>query len=242
MNNRYRDSDNKRLQAVVYTKRVNGNYYAFEAVPDSKAKTLQIISAYKTKAEGVSQVLNMPESPQLTSETPHAFAPSDNNVAQTKSYVKSVPATVDGQSVTINGIDRIENDGNRAQMYVKTADGESVALSDVKFGNRETEAIYNFAQGFESTNTARAFVTGYNQGDSANDYMNAFLDFRSAGMAGRDFDSVLQSTANKYGKFEVSQLRQAYYAGVNEENNAPKRYSKKRGGTRGKERRTSAQL
>ena len=172
-------------------------------------------------------MLNMPESPQLTSETPHAFAPSDNNVAQTKSYVKSVPATVDGRSVTVSGIDRIETNGNRAQMYVKTADGESVALSDVNFGSRETEAIYNFAQGFESTNTARAFVTGYNQGDSANDYMNAFLDFRSAGMAGRDFDSVLQSTANKYGNLEVSQLRQAYYAGVNEENNAPKRYSKK---------------
>ena len=67
----------------------------------------------------------------------------------------------------------------------------------MSFGNRETEAIYNFAQGFESTNTARAFVTGYNQGDSANDYMNAFLDFRSAGMAGRDFDSVLQSTARR---------------------------------------------
>ena len=227
VNNRYRDSDNKRSQAVVYTKRVNGNYYVVEAVPDSKAKTLRIVSAYKTKAEGVSQVLNMPESPQLTSETPHAFAPSDNNVSQTKSYVKSVPATVDGRSVTVSGIDRIETSGNRAQMYVKTAGGESVALSDVNFGNRETEAIYNFAQGFESTNTARAFVTGYNQGDSANDYMNAFLDFRSAGMAGRDFDSVLQSTANKYGKFEVSQLRQAYYAGVNEENNAPKRYSKK---------------
>ena len=118
MNNRYRDSDNKRLQAVVYTKRVNGNYYVFEAVPDSKAKTLQIISAYKTKAEGVSQVLNMPESPQLTSETPHAFAPSDNNVAQTKSYVKSVPATVDGRSVTVSGIDRIETSGNRAQMVL----------------------------------------------------------------------------------------------------------------------------
>ena len=172
-------------------------------------------------------MLNMPKSPQLTSETPHAFAPSDNNVSQTKSYVKSVPETVDGRGVTVSGIDRIETNGNRAQMYVKTADGESVALSDVNFGNRETEAIYNFAQGFESTNTARAFVTGYNQGDSANDYMNAFLDFRSAGMAGRDFDSVLQSTANKYGNLEVSQLRQAYYAGVNEENNAPKRYSKK---------------
>lgn len=87
-------------------------------MPDSKAKTLQIISAYKTKAEGVSQGLNMPESPQHTSETRHAFAPSDNNVSQTKSYVKSVPATVDGRSVTVSGIDRIETNGNRAQMVL----------------------------------------------------------------------------------------------------------------------------
>ena len=166
VNNRYRDSDNKRSQAVVYTKRVNGNYYVFEAVPDSKAKTLQIISAYKTKAEGVSQVLNMPKSPQLTSETPHAFAPSDNNVSQTKSYVKSVPATVDGRSVTVSGIDRIETNGNRAQMYVKTADGESVALSDVNFGNRETEAIDSNA--ITSVHTRQNAITGLLK-DAVND-------------------------------------------------------------------------
>ena len=72
-------------------------------MPDSKAKTIQIISAYKTKAEGVSQVLNMPESPQLTSETPHAFAPSDNNVSQTKSYVKCA-VVIDGHGRQNNKI------------------------------------------------------------------------------------------------------------------------------------------
>lgn len=70
---------------------------------------------------------------------------------------------MDGQSVTVNGIDRIEKNGNRTQMYVKT----------------------------------------------------------------QDFDSALQSTANRYNNLEVSQLRQAYYVGVNEETNAPKLYSKK---------------
>lgn len=226
-NGRYRDSDNKLSKSVVYSKRVNGNYYVVEAVPDSKAKTLHVVSAYKTKAEGVSQVLNMSEDLQSTSKTPHAFAPSDNNISQKKSYVNAVPATIDGQSVTINGIDRIENDGNRAQMYVKTQDGGSVALSDVRFDSRETEALYNVAQGFDSTDTARAFISGYKQGDSASEYMNAFLDFRRAGQLGQDFDSVLQSNANKYAGIEESQLRQAYYAGVNEKNNAPKHYSAK---------------
>lgn len=226
-NGRYRDSDNKLSKSVVYSKRVNGNYYVVEAVPDSKAKTLHVVSAYKTKAEGVSQVLNMSEDLQSTSKTPHALAPSDNNISQKKSYVNAVPATIDGQSVTINGIDRIEKDGNRAQMYVKTQDGGSVALSDVRFDSRETEALYNVAQGFDSTDTARAFISGYKQGDSASEYMNAFLDFRRVGQLGQDFDSVLQSNANKYAGLEESQLRQAYYAGVNEKNNAPKHYSAK---------------
>lgn len=226
-NGRYRDSDNKLSKSVVYSKRVNGNYYVVEAVPDSKAKTLHVVSAYKTKAEGVSQVLNMSEDLQSTSKTPHALAPSDNNISQKKSYVNAVPATIDGQSVTINGIDRIEKDGNRAQMYVKTQDGGSVALSDVRFDSRETEALYNVAQGFDSADTARAFISGYKQGDSASEYMNAFLDFRRAGQLGQDFDSVLQSNANKYAGLEESQLRQAYYAGVNEKNNAPKHYSAK---------------
>lgn len=226
-NGRYRDSDNKLSKSVVYSKRVNGNYYVVEAVPDSKAKTLHVVSAYKTKAEGVSQVLNMSEDLQSTSKTPHALAPSDNNISQKKSYVNAVPATIDGQSVTINGIDRIEKDGNRAQMYVKTQDGGSVTLSDVRFDSRETEALYNVAQGFDSTDTARAFISGYKQGDSASEYMNAFLDFRRAGQLGQDFDSVLQSNANKYAGLEESQLRQAYYAGVNEKNNAPKHYSAK---------------
>lgn len=224
---KYMNSDNTPAAKVIYSKRVNGNYYVVEAVPDSKAKTLRVISAYKEKAEGVSQVLNMSEDPQLTSQTPHAFAPSDNNISQKKSYVNAVPATIDGQSVTINGIDRIEKDGNRAQMYVKTQDGGSVALSDVRFDSRETEALYNVAQGFDSTDTARAFISGYKQGDSASEYMNAFLDFRRAGQLGQDFDSVLQSNANKYAGLEESQLRQAYYAGVNEKNNAPKHYSAK---------------
>lgn len=225
--NKYMNSDNTPSSNVVYTKRVNGNYYVVEAVPDSKAKTLQIVSAYKTKAEGVSQVLNMPEDPQQTSETLHAFAPSDTNVSQRKNYVNSVPAMVDGQSISVNGIDHIETNGNQTQLYVKTENGESVALSDIEFADRETQSIYNIAQGFDNVNTARAFISGYKQGNSAKAYFDAFFEFRKAGMSGQSFDSVLQSTANKYGNLEVSQLRQAYYAGVNEENTRPKQYTQK---------------
>lgn len=158
---------------------------------------------------------------------PTVSAIDDSNISPKKSYVNPVSATVDGQSVTVNGIDRIEKNGNRTQLYVKTQDGSSVALNEVQFDSREAEGLYAVAQGFDNANTARAFISGYNQGDSASEYMNAFFDLRRAGMFGQDFDSALQSTANRYNNLEVSQLRQAYYAGVNEETNAPKLYSKK---------------
>jgi hypothetical protein len=44
----YKDADGKQAQVIKYVKRINGNYFVAEAVPDSKAKTLVIMSAYKS--------------------------------------------------------------------------------------------------------------------------------------------------------------------------------------------------
>jgi hypothetical protein len=49
--NHFKDSNNKPAPRVVYEKRINGIYYVVEAVPDSKAKKLQAVSVYKTKAK-----------------------------------------------------------------------------------------------------------------------------------------------------------------------------------------------
>jgi hypothetical protein len=37
---------------VRYEKRINGTYYVVEAVPDSKTKKLQVVSAYKAETKG----------------------------------------------------------------------------------------------------------------------------------------------------------------------------------------------
>jgi len=42
-------SNGERAPLIIYKKQVNGNYYVVEAVPDTKAKKLQVISAYKAK-------------------------------------------------------------------------------------------------------------------------------------------------------------------------------------------------
>jgi len=40
-------SNGERAPLIIYIKRVNGTYYVVEAVPDTKAKKLQVVSAYK---------------------------------------------------------------------------------------------------------------------------------------------------------------------------------------------------
>lgn len=210
--------------------RIDGRDYNAEVVVGTKKNgDMLLYDVMNLKPTNINEKISIAgyQTDNQKESRPTVSAIDSNNISQKKSYVNPVSANVDGQSVTINGIDRIENDGNRAQMYVRTQDGDSVALSDVRFDSRETEALYNVAQGFDSTDTARAFISGYKQGDSASEYMNAFLDFRRAGQLGQDFDSVLQSNANKYAGLEESQLRQAYYVGVNEKNNAPKHYSAK---------------
>ena len=46
----YSNSDNTPSDIVLLSKRINGNYYVAEAVPDSKKRSIYIVSAYRNKA------------------------------------------------------------------------------------------------------------------------------------------------------------------------------------------------
>jgi len=74
-NHQFRNSDGTRSKVLLYTKRINGNYYVTEAVPDAKSKKLRIISIRKNKAAGTGHGGNHPA--VLTSETPAA---ATNNI------------------------------------------------------------------------------------------------------------------------------------------------------------------
>ena len=75
----FRSSNGEFAPLIIYEKRVNGTYYAVEAVPDAKAKKLQVVSAYIRKAKkGEGQALNIAmKAPQVTSETPVAASPDN---------------------------------------------------------------------------------------------------------------------------------------------------------------------
>lgn len=47
----YRNSDGSPAQKVLFSKRINGTYYVVEAVPDSKEKTLDIVSVFKSNSK-----------------------------------------------------------------------------------------------------------------------------------------------------------------------------------------------
>ena len=71
---------------------MNGTYYVVEAVPDTKAKTVFVVSAYMSKNAGASQTATAPEAGAMrgTSETKNANPPAsleerplpENSIAQ----------------------------------------------------------------------------------------------------------------------------------------------------------------
>ena len=69
----YANADNTPAPMVQFQKKVNGTYYVVEAVPDSAAHQMRVVSAYMHKNGGsTDQVLNVPQNgPQLTPKAPH---------------------------------------------------------------------------------------------------------------------------------------------------------------------------
>ncbi|MBQ9721052.1 MAG: hypothetical protein IJV64_10215, partial [Oscillospiraceae bacterium] len=95
LSGQYRDKNNRPAPLVMFQKKVDGTYYAVEAVPDSADRKLHIVSAYMNKAsESIIQELNMRDQspPQLTPETPLgpiASAQANFIIQQKSNAVKS---------------------------------------------------------------------------------------------------------------------------------------------------------
>lgn len=67
----------KTAKTVTFTKKIDGHYYVVEAVPDTKAKTAYVVSAYKNRSlQPVSG-----QAPALRPETQHTNAPVNNSIA-----------------------------------------------------------------------------------------------------------------------------------------------------------------
>lgn len=74
----WRNSDGTYADTVIYSKRVNGNYYIVEAVSDNKRKIIHIVSAYKNKAD--QQVPDTPMGPQGDARNELPASASNNSI------------------------------------------------------------------------------------------------------------------------------------------------------------------
>jgi len=79
----------KQADTVLYSKSIgDSTYYVAQAVPNTKKKTLFIVTAYITKNEEALQVVDT-QSPGETPETPTAIASSGNRITQINSNVNT---------------------------------------------------------------------------------------------------------------------------------------------------------
>ncbi len=103
--NSYRMADNSTAPVVQFVKKIDGTYYVVEAVTDSKAHHLGIISAYMTKTNGGGQVLGMGKSSprSITSKTGLDRNSSTDNVPQSSAPVNPDTAQQEASPDTQQG-------------------------------------------------------------------------------------------------------------------------------------------
>lgn len=75
----FSNANGKPAAKVVYSKQVDGTYYVVVAVPNSKAKTVYVVSAYKTKAASQAPLTNAVGSTSDNAPVNTAF--SDTNIS-----------------------------------------------------------------------------------------------------------------------------------------------------------------
>ena len=128
----YANADDTPAPMVQFQKKVNGTYYVVEAVPDSAAHQMRVVSAYMHKNGGsTDQVLNVPQNgPQLTPEAPHgantsATAPiiADSSAGGNTQSAQSGPESSVGAAQM--GFDPYSNLQNQKSEFHK--DGEKAA-------------------------------------------------------------------------------------------------------------------
>ncbi len=103
---KYKNNDGSYAQTIVYEKAVDGSFYVVEAVPDSKAKKLRLITAYISKKTPSAQVAHANKSRESTPETslhtdrvkgdvpsPNANIPQNGNSVNTLDAENSAAGT-----------------------------------------------------------------------------------------------------------------------------------------------------
>lgn len=105
----YKNKDGSRAATVVYKKAVDGTMYVVEAVPDSKARKMQIVTAYMTNKK--TEAYHQPDTtnrPKATAKTDGEFTTVNTNIARQDGKVKfsmDVPVEETKDLVAVHNVD-----------------------------------------------------------------------------------------------------------------------------------------
>ncbi len=110
---KFKNSDGSHAQTIVYEKAVDGSFYVVEAVPDSKAKKLRLITAYISKKTPSAQVAYAAND---LLPTPEASLHTD----RVKGDVPSPNANIPQNGNSVNALDA-ENSVAKAQQNSENA-------------------------------------------------------------------------------------------------------------------------
>ena len=105
----YKNKDGSRAATVVYKKAVDGTMYVVEAVPDSKARKMQIVTAYMTNKK--TAAYHQPDTtnrPKATAKTDGEFTTVNTNIARQDGKVKfsmDVPVEETKDLVAVHNVD-----------------------------------------------------------------------------------------------------------------------------------------
>lgn len=111
----YKNSDNSPAKHILYTKRVNGNYYVVEAVPDTKKHQLAIVTAYKNKAADVLDA----KAPSRTSKNEHPSALDTAKRGATAPNNSAMPDTSQNAPTTVSVDPTIPQNGGEVNTNIR---------------------------------------------------------------------------------------------------------------------------
>lgn len=214
---------------VRYIKAVNGTYYVIEAVPNTKAKTTYIVSAYmegKTKETGKQHPVLATSGPTLTSENANATSPVSTPMITemgvernglTREQAGIIARIASGETVSEEEARQVAGSDMATEVLTRTLAERREAVSEQEPVRRQAgemarpasraEAQVIEASSVFGENGQRASRAAYDGSISADRYVSGFAEYYEAGLSGLPMDEV----QGRYGRALNEAQRLAAY-------------------------------
>ena len=147
----YRDKNQSPAPIIKLSKRVDGTYYVVEAVPDTKAKSLAVVSAYIEKApkqqtENVQAFSSNVQNGSADNDTSNVIVAEENKIVNTSDETKYLLKSLSDDAVGVygrvseiegqNGVDSGTVLRNFNRFYLGGLRGESFLKLSARYGDR----------------------------------------------------------------------------------------------------------